>query len=262
MALYDRIGIGYDTTRHADPYLASRLIHHLDPHPGHYYLDLGCGTGNYTIEVAKSDARIIAMDQSPAMLATAKSKSGLAPNIAWNIANAESLPLADNRVEGAVCFLAHHHFRDVHEAFREVFRVLQPAHRLVVFNASAEQLRGCWLAAYFPLMMEQAITFNEQLDTQRRLREAGFSIAETELYDIAPDLQDWFLYCGKHDPARYLDARVRAGISTFAARPDAPEIAEGCVKLAADLTTGRFAEVASRYRSDRGDYTFWVARKP
>jgi len=43
MALYDRIGVGYDDTRQADPYLRSRLIHHLRPSPSGRYLDIGSG---------------------------------------------------------------------------------------------------------------------------------------------------------------------------------------------------------------------------
>ena len=46
--LYDSIGIEYDTTRRADPYIAGRLAHHLALSKGGTYLDLACGSGNYT----------------------------------------------------------------------------------------------------------------------------------------------------------------------------------------------------------------------
>jgi len=42
MALYDRIGQGYDATRRADPAIVARLIHHLQPIPEGNYLDLAC----------------------------------------------------------------------------------------------------------------------------------------------------------------------------------------------------------------------------
>jgi len=57
MALYDRIGVGYDDTRQADPYLRSRLIHHLRPSPSGRYLDIGSGTGNYTFAMHQADCR-------------------------------------------------------------------------------------------------------------------------------------------------------------------------------------------------------------
>ena len=51
VALYDKIGIGYDTTRRADPFILSRLLHYLAPVKGRLYLDVGCGTGNYTAAI-------------------------------------------------------------------------------------------------------------------------------------------------------------------------------------------------------------------
>ena len=38
MEKYDHIGIGYNQTRQADPYLLSRIVHHLAPEVGKTYL--------------------------------------------------------------------------------------------------------------------------------------------------------------------------------------------------------------------------------
>ena len=50
--LYDRIGGGYDVTRRADPIIAGRLAHHLALGSSGNYLDIACGTGNYTSTLA------------------------------------------------------------------------------------------------------------------------------------------------------------------------------------------------------------------
>ena len=52
-----------------------------------------------------------------------------------------------------------------------------------------------------------------------------FGSIHTEPYELSDALQDLFLYSGKHRPALYLDPRIRAGISTFAAlaEPDKVE---------------------------------------
>jgi ubiquinone/menaquinone biosynthesis C-methylase UbiE len=54
--LYDRIGTHYDVTRRADSYILGRLIHHLRVESAGTYLDVACGTGNYSIAVANAGA--------------------------------------------------------------------------------------------------------------------------------------------------------------------------------------------------------------
>ena len=61
---YDIIGKGYNTTRKADPYLSSRLFHLLSPVKGETYLDIGCGTGNYSIALNEMGVDFIAIDDA------------------------------------------------------------------------------------------------------------------------------------------------------------------------------------------------------
>jgi ubiquinone/menaquinone biosynthesis C-methylase UbiE len=258
MAIYDRIGFGYDATRRADPYLVSRLRLHLSLRAGRSCLDLACGTGNYTVAVAEAGARLIAIDQSSVMLTAAREKSRC---VTWIRANADSLPFAAAAFDGAMSTLAHHHFPDLDAAFAEVFRVLKPVTRFVIFTFTPEQMRGYWINEYFPSICESAIDQAGRLDTPNRLARAGFRNIACELYEVRPDLQDLFMYSGKHQPARYLDPRIRAGISGFAANPYHPEIATGCARLADDIKSGRFGTVAARYRNDVGDYVFFTAHK-
>ena len=44
----------------------------LQPKAGERILDLGCGTGHLTAEIAASGAALIGIDQSPAMIAEAR----------------------------------------------------------------------------------------------------------------------------------------------------------------------------------------------
>ena len=50
---YDKIGINYNETRKADPYISERLFKHLNLKAGELFLDIGCGTGNYTNSLSK-----------------------------------------------------------------------------------------------------------------------------------------------------------------------------------------------------------------
>lgn len=252
---YDRIGAAYDATRRADPYLAGRVFSLLQPARGGLFLDVACGSGNYTTALAGMGVRIVGADQSATMVSAARRK---APGVPWCIADAGSLPFGDRRFDGAVCTLAIHHFKNVGAALAEIRRVLRGG-RLVLLTATREQMRGYWLNAYFPLAMERSIAqMPDWLDVRSALLAAGFHDIRSEPYEVRPDLQDFFLYCGKHRPAIYLDARVRAGISTFSLLADPAEVQAGCASLSADIASGRIHEVMRACAHGGGDYLFVV----
>ena len=46
--IYNTIGKTYDTTRKADPEIAQKITRLLCVEPQKTYLDIGCGSGNYT----------------------------------------------------------------------------------------------------------------------------------------------------------------------------------------------------------------------
>ena len=122
--------------------------------------------------------------------------------------------------DGAVCTMALHHLPDLAPVFHETRRVLQ-AGRLVIFTSTCEQLAGYWLNEYFPVAMARS---TEQMPSMavvlRTLGEAGFTVDTVEPYGVRPDLQDLFLYAGKHRPELYLSETMRRGISTFSTLSD------------------------------------------
>ncbi len=255
-ATYDAIGRGYDTTRRADSRIVARVRYHLDPVPGERYLDIGCGTGNYTVALAETGVEVIGVDASDVMLDAARAK---APRLEWCKGFAEELPFADSTFDGALCIVAIHHFTDIASAFGEVRRVLRGG-RFVVFTATPEQMQGYWLNHYFPQAVARGTAQMLKLDAiDAALRNAGFDDVHSEPFDVSPDFVDLFLYAGKQRPELYLDARVRAGISTFAALADADEVARGVVALEADIVSGAIDEVVARFDDSAGDYLFVIA---
>ena len=258
MPLYEQIGQGYDITRRADPYIADRLTHHLHVNPIASYLDVACGTGNYTVALAKSGGFWYGVDCSQLMIDSARDKSD---DILWQVAGAEALPYPDATFSGILCTLAIHHFNNLNPVFREVHRVLS-AGRFVLFTATPEQMNKYWLVEYFPDAIRRSAEQMPNLEIVKHvLDESGFDVVETEPYSIQATLQDLFLYSGKHRPEFYLDAAVRSGISTFALLASATEVEAGCQRLAADIRTGAIAEVMKKYQHARGDYLFVIASK-
>jgi ubiquinone/menaquinone biosynthesis C-methylase UbiE len=256
-AVYDKIGKTYDQTRKADPGIISRILMHLSPHPTGHYLDIGCGSGNYTEAVFKRGFNICGLDVSEEMLAKAKNKN---PQIEWVKGDARSLPFPDRVFEGAVCILATHHIKDIEMAFKEVYGALKKGN-FVIFTSFPEQMQMYWLKEYFPHMMEKAVdVMHTQENMFQALHSAGFRTITTDKFFISNDLQDGFLQAGKYRPHLYLDPLVRAGISTFALENNQEEIARGCERLQEDIASGEINQVIQSHESERGDYTFVIGQ--
>ena len=251
---YENIGQGYNLTRQADPYLVEQIITLLKIHSRGCYLDLACGTGNYTLALAAHGGKWTGIDHSSVMIKEALIKSS---DITWNVSDAEELPFDNESFDGTIITLALHHFRYPVRVFCELARVLKCGASLVLFTSTAEQMKSYWLNHYFPEAMQQSIAQMPTLaDTINAIEQGGFYIDKRQPYAVLPDLQDFFLYSGKHRPEIYLDKRMRQGSSTFATLADPDEVAAGCAKLSDDIISGRFSEIYNQYDNRDGDYIF------
>lgn len=259
MALYDAIGKTYDTTRRADPSITRCLARLLDLRPGANYLDVGCGTGNYTVALRNLGARMHGLELSSTMLAQARPKSD---RVRWVQGDAASMPFPDQCFAGAIATVTIHHWKSLRPGFDEVFRVIRSGH-FVIFTGDHAQMNGYWLREYFPNGFAAAINQMPAAEVViDQLERAGFTDINREAWEVPRDIQDWFLFAGKYRPEIYLDPHVRAGISFFAQGVVAPEeTAVGCARLAADIKSGDITSVIENYRHNLGDYLFVIASK-
>jgi ubiquinone/menaquinone biosynthesis C-methylase UbiE len=103
----------------------SRRVKMLSSHlrPGMTVLELGCGTGYFTRELARSGADIIAIDVSPELLEIARANYS-APNVCYQIQNAYQLDCPDAMFDSVVGSSILHHL-EIEEALREIYRVLK-----------------------------------------------------------------------------------------------------------------------------------------
>jgi len=93
--------------------------------------DLGCGAGFLSSLLAERGARVLAVDHSERMLATAQRKK-FAGTVEFRRGELDALPLEDDEVDAAFSNLVWHHLPDFAAAASEVFRVLKPGGAFVV----------------------------------------------------------------------------------------------------------------------------------
>jgi ubiquinone/menaquinone biosynthesis C-methylase UbiE len=256
---YDKIGIDYNLTRKADKYLTAQLLHHLKPVKGGKYLDIGCGTGNYTNELQKKGFQFTGIDPSKEMLEKAKLKNN---KIDWRIGTAENTGLPPNFVDGIIGSLTIHHWSNLKSGFSELHKVLKPNGCMVIFTATPEQMKGYWLNHYFPKMLADSITQMPTFEkVQTTMKVSGFELLQTEKYFIKPDLEDQFLYCGKQNPELYFDEQIRHGISSFSSLANKTEVKQGLSELRRDIDAGKIDEIIKLYENDLGDYLYLIGKK-
>ncbi len=113
---------------------ANELIRRAKPQPGEHILDLACGTGVVTRQIAKSGLNLGSLtgaDYSAGMLEVARRlaiEAGL--DVKWVEADASKLPFKDDSFDLAFCQQALQFFPDRPAALRELRRVLKPNGRV------------------------------------------------------------------------------------------------------------------------------------
>ena len=87
-------------------------------------LELGCGTGYFTRELARCGADVVAVDVSPELLEMARANCS-APNVRYEIQNACELSYRGDAFDSIVGSSVLHHL-EIEEALRQIHRVLRP----------------------------------------------------------------------------------------------------------------------------------------
>ena len=94
--------------------------------------DLGCGTGQVSASLAPFVGRVIAVDESAAMLQAARRRLAGLDNVDLRRGQLEGLPIDDGKLDMASLMLVLHHVPEPAKALSEVARVLRPGGRVII----------------------------------------------------------------------------------------------------------------------------------
>ncbi|MHB1861887.1 MAG: ArsR/SmtB family transcription factor [Gemmatimonadaceae bacterium] len=101
--------------------------------------DLGCGTGQIAEALAPAVARVIAVDESAAMLTAARRRLAAIDHIDVRAGSLEALPVARGELDVAVMCLVLHFVLEPARVFREVRRALAPRGRLLIIDLTPHE---------------------------------------------------------------------------------------------------------------------------
>jgi ubiquinone/menaquinone biosynthesis C-methylase UbiE len=152
-------------------------------------LDLGCGTGRFSIPIAiKLRYQVTGADSSENMLEKAreKDKGGL---VKWDLEDAQNLTYPDKSFD--IVFMSHllHHCIDPPKVIRECWRILSGDGMIIIRWGAIEQIRDDVEHTFFTetIAIDKARTFTIE-KMEACLREAGFSgvISEKRVQQTYP----------------------------------------------------------------------------
>ena len=181
------------------------LSNHLGP--GMSVLELGCGTGYFTRELARSGADIVAVDVSPELLEMARTDCS-AKNVRYEIQNACALSYPDAAFDSVVGSSVLHHL-EIKEAVREIHRVLKPRGTIYFTEPNmlnpqiAIQKNVPWIKRKLGDSPDETAFF--RWPVRRLLEETGFRDVRIEPFDFLHPKTPASLIGGVNALGRFLE---------------------------------------------------------
>lgn len=102
--------------------------------PGWVVGDLGCGTGRVSAALAPFVGQVIAVDDSPEMLQSARGRLEHCGNVDLRQGDLAALPIQDASLDAAILALVLHYLPEPAAALSEVARALRPGGTLLVVD--------------------------------------------------------------------------------------------------------------------------------
>lgn len=144
--MFDSIAADYDKLNHLMSFDIDRswrkraLKHILSGDRQLDILDLACGTGDFSIAMAKTGkCKVMGVDLSENMLEVMKEKVGklgLEDSISMKVGDGENLDFQDNTFDRVTIAFGIRNFEDKQKGLREMLRVLKPGGKLVILELS------------------------------------------------------------------------------------------------------------------------------
>lgn len=173
----------YDTYRGVDTQVLeylSRKVKARASGRGQTLLDIGCGTGRYSIQLAETcSLQVTGVDVSEKMLNQAREKH---PSGVWLLKPIEEAGFSDGSFDLILMSYVIHHLKDYPRTLSDCHRYLRPGGALFIVTDSHEQFRNSYFHRLVPRIQEIDLNRFPGIDTLcDALTRMGFKVDVTEL---------------------------------------------------------------------------------
>lgn len=191
----DRAAAYLNSAVHAQGAEFARLRELVAGVPQARVLDLGCGAGHVSFQVAPVAASVLAYDLSAGMLdivANTAAEKGLV-NIETREGRAEQLPFADASFDVVLSRFSAHHWGDAGQGLREAARVLKPGGCFAIVDvvAPGKPLLDTYLQTVEVLRDTSHVRNYSASEWQRLLADAGLVVEGTVRQRLRLEFTSW-----------------------------------------------------------------------
>jgi SAM-dependent methyltransferase len=153
----------------------------LNPSAGKV-LEVGCGDGRLTGELAKISDSVLGLD--PDQTSVDKARHLLGNGVKLVLGSGENIPLSDNRVDTVVFSLSLHHHPDPDNALAQAQRVLKEDGRILIL----EPVAGTSLNTLFRLIHDEDEAYDRAIAA---ISQCGLKLTEQGSYSFPWRFEDF-----------------------------------------------------------------------
>jgi demethylmenaquinone methyltransferase/2-methoxy-6-polyprenyl-1,4-benzoquinol methylase len=164
-AMFERLAPTYDAMNvvisgFQEPRWRRRAVNEAHLSPGMRALDVACGTGRVTADLARavaSSGEAVGLDFSPRMIAFATRRHRGLANVSFVVGDALALPFPDASFDAATIAFGMRNLPDYGHGFAELRRVVRPGGRVVCLEVARPQsaigrVAAVWFDHVVPLL--------------------------------------------------------------------------------------------------------------
>lgn len=179
---YDTISQSYDDVRFGEYQLIQRMIDYAGLDETSHILDVGCGTGNFTVIMKElSGGFVTGVDASDGMIARAMKKSDA---VDFVVSPVESLPFNEDTFNFIFMTDVIHHIEDIHHMFCNLKSVMKRGGHICICTQSHRQIEKRYMSEFFPeTMIADKKRYPDVYDIISSAETSGLKYLKTDITD-------------------------------------------------------------------------------